>query len=270
MKKFKKLIPALCMLLVSAVMLGSTTFAWFSMNSTVTATGMSIQANVPTNLYILEKKTDLGTATDNTKNTNGWTNTVALTSALTDLPAVGYSTTATVSNGKVDFKKLTDQGLEKVLIDGSVGDKRAIDELTALNSQYVENATANADYIAKEVDLILNSGKADQTAKISAKVSLTLNSADNGKEIRKAVHVMFVVGTTKYDLDMGSATADEAGTLYTISQDNIIAALATTAPTTVSIYVWYDGPDSDCKNATMDQTEAFTFSIEFTATLNNA
>ena len=44
MKKFKKLIPALCMLLVSAVMLGSTTFAWFSMNTTVTATGMQVEA----------------------------------------------------------------------------------------------------------------------------------------------------------------------------------------------------------------------------------
>ncbi len=44
MKKFKKLIPALCMLLVSAVMLGSTTFAWFSMNNTVTATGMEVAA----------------------------------------------------------------------------------------------------------------------------------------------------------------------------------------------------------------------------------
>lgn len=268
MKKFKKLIPALCMLLVSAVMLGSTTFAWFSMNNTVTATGMSIQANVPTNLYILEKTTTLGTATTNTKDTEGWTNTVDLNSTLANLPAVGYSVTnnATPTNGKVDFKKLTAQGLEKVLVDGSVGSKRAIDDL---DSQYVENATANTDYIAKEVDLILNSGKEAQTAKISAKVSLTLKNKDDGKDTRKAVHVMLVVGTTKYDLDMGSATTDTAGTIYTITQADIISNLSTTAPQTVTIYIWYDGPDSDCMNSSMDQTEAFTFSIEFTAALNN-
>ncbi|MBR5943184.1 MAG: hypothetical protein IKZ81_07590 [Clostridia bacterium] len=40
--KFKKLIPALCMLLVAAVLMGTSTFAWFSMNDTVTATGMSV------------------------------------------------------------------------------------------------------------------------------------------------------------------------------------------------------------------------------------
>ncbi|MDD7165800.1 MAG: hypothetical protein PUI31_03910 [Clostridia bacterium] len=57
MKKFKKLIPALCMLLVSSVMLGSTTFAWFSMNRTVTATGMAIKAEVPTQLPISHNNT---------------------------------------------------------------------------------------------------------------------------------------------------------------------------------------------------------------------
>ena len=44
MKKFKKLIPAFCMLLVSAILLGSSTYAWFSMNDTVKATGMQINA----------------------------------------------------------------------------------------------------------------------------------------------------------------------------------------------------------------------------------
>ena len=44
MKKLKKLIPAFCMLLVSVAMLGTSTFAWFSMNKEVSATGMQITA----------------------------------------------------------------------------------------------------------------------------------------------------------------------------------------------------------------------------------
>ena len=40
----KKLIPALCMLLVAAALMGTSTFAWFSMNSTVTASTMQIKA----------------------------------------------------------------------------------------------------------------------------------------------------------------------------------------------------------------------------------
>jgi hypothetical protein len=44
MKNTKKLIPALGMLLLSACMLVTSTFAWFSMNTSVTATNMSVSA----------------------------------------------------------------------------------------------------------------------------------------------------------------------------------------------------------------------------------
>lgn len=44
MKKFKKLIPALCMLLISAVLMGTSTYAWFSMNKSVKAEGMQVTA----------------------------------------------------------------------------------------------------------------------------------------------------------------------------------------------------------------------------------
>lgn len=65
MKKFKKLIPALCMLLVSAVMLGSTTYAWFSMNTIATASGMQIEAK--SNATYLLISNDATVATDKTK-----------------------------------------------------------------------------------------------------------------------------------------------------------------------------------------------------------
>ena len=44
MKSTRKLIPALAMLLLSAIMVSTASFAWFSMNTTVTANGMQIQA----------------------------------------------------------------------------------------------------------------------------------------------------------------------------------------------------------------------------------
>ena len=44
MKLTKKLIPAIVMLMFSAVMLVTSSFAWFSMNKDVTATGMSVTA----------------------------------------------------------------------------------------------------------------------------------------------------------------------------------------------------------------------------------
>ena len=44
MKNARKLLPAIAMLLISAVMMSTASFAWFSMNTTVTATGMQIEA----------------------------------------------------------------------------------------------------------------------------------------------------------------------------------------------------------------------------------
>jgi hypothetical protein len=58
--KMKKLIPALCMLLVSAILLGTSTYAWFSMNKTVTAESMSITAT-SANPYLLISETETGT-----------------------------------------------------------------------------------------------------------------------------------------------------------------------------------------------------------------
>ena len=52
MKKFGKLIPALCMLLVSALFVGTSTYAWFSMNKEVSASNMEVKA-VSENPYLL-------------------------------------------------------------------------------------------------------------------------------------------------------------------------------------------------------------------------
>lgn len=48
----KKLIPALVLLLVSAMVLSTSSYAWFSMNRTVQATGMSLTSTAPANLLI--------------------------------------------------------------------------------------------------------------------------------------------------------------------------------------------------------------------------
>lgn len=53
MKKFKKLIPAFCAMLVSAAMLGTSTYAWFSVNKKVEAKGMSVTATPNTQYFVV-------------------------------------------------------------------------------------------------------------------------------------------------------------------------------------------------------------------------
>lgn len=51
-KTLRKIIPAIAMLLISATLVGTSTFAWFSMNNRVTVTGMSVTTKVTSNLQI--------------------------------------------------------------------------------------------------------------------------------------------------------------------------------------------------------------------------
>ena len=52
MKKMRKLVPAFAMLMVAAIMMSTASFAWFTMNEQVTATGMNIQAQASGSLLI--------------------------------------------------------------------------------------------------------------------------------------------------------------------------------------------------------------------------
>ncbi|MBP5312373.1 MAG: hypothetical protein J6112_06030, partial [Clostridia bacterium] len=52
MKKLMKLVPAFIMLLVSAILVSTATFAWFSMNTQVTATAMQVKAVAEDGLLI--------------------------------------------------------------------------------------------------------------------------------------------------------------------------------------------------------------------------
>lgn len=61
MKKFKKLIPAFCAMLVSAAMLGTSTYAWFSVNKKVEANGMSVTAQANTQYFVISTDTTFGT-----------------------------------------------------------------------------------------------------------------------------------------------------------------------------------------------------------------
>jgi len=53
-KTNKKIASALAMLMLSAAMLGTSTYAWFTMNRTVTVTGMEVQTKVSGNLLICQ------------------------------------------------------------------------------------------------------------------------------------------------------------------------------------------------------------------------
>ncbi len=59
MKKMRKIIPALAMLLMSAVLMSTASFAWFSMNTQVTVSGMQVKAKAAGGSLIINEQYDL-------------------------------------------------------------------------------------------------------------------------------------------------------------------------------------------------------------------
>ncbi|MBP5357321.1 MAG: hypothetical protein J6Y68_04165 [Clostridia bacterium] len=67
----RKIMPAFLLLLLSAVIVATSTFAWFSMNTTVQVTGMSLKAVTPANLLIsLEEDGTYSNVVSITENSN--------------------------------------------------------------------------------------------------------------------------------------------------------------------------------------------------------
>lgn len=62
MKKMRKLIPAFAMLMVAAIMMSTASYAWFSMGTKASATGMQVQATASSSLIIDNDTSKLASA----------------------------------------------------------------------------------------------------------------------------------------------------------------------------------------------------------------
>lgn len=57
-KTMRKIVPAVLMLLISAMLVGTSTYAWFAMNNKVTVTGMTVNVQVKDNILISKTNSD--------------------------------------------------------------------------------------------------------------------------------------------------------------------------------------------------------------------
>lgn len=265
MKKFKKLIPALCMLLVSAVMLGSTTFAWFSMNKTVTATGMEIKAEVPTQLLISADNSVWGNTmrfeSEKTLNTKG----VAPVTAKSLLP-----------NGILvpTFYRLTVNGMKLVNETGK------LTGITGTLGETYDYAADTDNFETTEEDVFIDTfhlklaGKLQTTTdagKVSAKAKISSQKAEATSldEITKALHIVITDNAGKVIINqdcgaLGETLTIEAGTSKELNLGNVHTFVADNESKDFVIYVFYDGNDMDCTNAKALSIEGLSISLEFT------
>lgn len=252
MKNFRKLIPAVCMLLLAAVMAGTSTFAWFSMNTTVTAGTMAVSATAPTNLRICATNSD---------NDSAWSGALSLSASLDTMVPVSCDNT----NPALTFYKVKDNG----------------DKIEYNNGAYKEDTTfqtaeAGKDYYT--TSFFIKAVGADATNLKLSKI--TLNAGGGKKELDKALRVMAVCGEKKfiYEPVEGAAATYNAvkslntekpvlGDNITVSNANsVLADTVTKTPVQVTIYIWYEGQDPACKSSNTVDMAGTTFTLSFTVT----
>ncbi len=251
MKNFRKLIPAVCMLLLAAVMAGTSTFAWFSMNTTVTAGTMAVSATAPTNLRIC--------ATDSA-NDSEWSGALSLTASLDTMVPVSCDNT----NPALTFYKVKDNG-----------DKIEYNNGAYKEDTTFETATEGKDYYTTSF-FIKAVGADASNLKLS---TITLN-AGGEKELDKALRVMAVCGENKfiYEPVTGAAATYNAvnslndgkpvlGNDITVSNaESVLADKVTKDALRVTIYIWYEGQDPACRSSNTVDMAGTTFSLSFTVT----
>ena len=263
MKKFRKLLPALSMLLISALLMGSSTFAWFSMNTTVSATGMKATAAAPSSLLISV-----------TSSTSNFGSTVVLqnekTMGASIKPTYFNKDTVTGSTDWIyNFYKLTDSASASVNENGQLTGTHASAALSDTNTY----EKTDADRFQDEVWLKLEgkSVEAEKNYVLTFKASYT---SEPSQAIKNAMHILIVNktnGNIVLDYDMGSNNTVEnlsvdatagAKQNFTITASNENAADVKN----LAIYYFLSGKDDNCKNTNIssDITLSVTLTFGFT------
>lgn len=260
MKFTRKLIPALAMLVVSATMMSTASFAWFSMNSRVSATGMSVTAVAPVNLQISTQ--------ENTGYTNAITEYTNVTGKL--MPA------STVDPTDVNKFFAVKEGTGPVINSGEGG---AVGSSSDVVFQSAPTAVSddNGYYIDYKFYLQLTSAVSEDTNIYLSELTFT----ESTKVLNQAVRVALLNESNKlvaiyaYDTDTAEAIAelDSDGTIKTLAStgaikagnnEKVVTFTAGQTKTSVTLRLWIEGQDAQCVNENAGSTVNFqvAFSVK--------
>lgn len=246
MKKFKKLIPALCMLLVSAVLVGTSTYAWFSMNADVTVTGLQVTAKTDQPYLII------GT---------GENDTLAELQALPKkTPAEGDTVALDVSDVDAKVKPVAHETLADAAAAATAGnwyyyyaEKTSAPGHGANAKNTLDNV---AGYVITRTVYMTIVKDTPQLSDIEAMVKIT---AKDGKTIDAARVLLAVFNDTA---DKGTEEFDKAKTASTSLKTGVVTDATVVK---VIIYIYIDGADASIYTDNAANLGAAKIDITFTA-----
>lgn len=247
MKKFRKLIPALCMLLVSALFVGTSTYAWFSMNKTVTATNMQITAKSD-NMYLLISK-DNNTAPA----IQAEAKTEVDLAANAELYPAALKTATTNPFTDADDNWWYAQAAAKTAAAKKDGTEVKFGEANSTKSGAVaaDTTTFSERVLKKTVYLTLSEGSAPSTA-LNVKIDNFTDSIGNAN----ATKVVVATADKALYFDKANATtAQELAAEGKLTANGVLV---------VNIYVYFDGENADVYTDNIAKLTNATASVNFT------
>ena len=242
MKMTRKFIPALVMLLVSAIMLTTASFAWLASSTEVIAGPMTVQAN--TDVVYLEISND--------KNAEQWGNT-----ASAGTPASGKLelVTATVADKVISWK--TSEG--------------SVPTASTSNGTYTPVDPITDEYALINTFFVRMSEKSTTVLEDLHISAVTINGAAiTAKTFDESLRVLVVATDEETNVigyqcwDLGTNALSTAGGF---AASDVLAEEVSNDIITLSVYIYYDGEDTYAFTNNLDSTLSREITVAFAATV---
>ena len=225
MKLSRRLIPAFAMLLVSAVLMSTASYAWFAMNTTVSATGMTVSATASEDIFLEIKAVGETEGTYSTSAT-GNLNTALLPAA--HEPFSGVNDIATAGNWFYKFSNVA----------GSDQSDAVISQAQTLES--LDGYVATAQF---KVRLNPNLNTTGYDLYVS-EVAVTANTGIT----------VIIAGANGY------VEYDATQTDIDFNAGKILSNSVTSTEQIITVYIYIDGEDA---NVYTDNKAALTGTVSF-------
>ncbi len=236
MKNLRKLLPAFAMLLLSAVLMSTASYAWFSMNKTVSATGMKVTAKSDSLSLVIKAGKDQTISADDVQDSAGASLDVQL---LPVTPAISLTSANIETNSSWQYGYSDSEDSANVNTSG----------YTAVPEGATLLGTGN--YVVKQTFTIgLQNSTNGATSASNLKLTGATITADKG------VTVVVVCGN--------KITAEHAAT-FTGGTEVLAETVTKGSPVNVDVYIFIDGDNANVKTDNIDTlngTVELTFAVD--------
>lgn len=258
MKMSKTIIPALAMLVVSAVMLTTASLAWFAMNNSVTAEGM--QVNIQSDslfLYIAAANKDTILDAEDIIGLKQTEATGIPLDDVTDLYPAAYENVVNSADLKNLEKWYTASGLTP---DSAAIDDNSKKTLKVLDDEKIakgETPTGFAGYVAR-YKYYVTLAKGSQDISSLTVSELKIVATEDGDYLSP----VRVVVATEYGLEEFNS-GKSSGTVNLLDHDgNEDDGLSEEEVLEIYVYVYYNGNDTNVTTNNLDKIAEATISFK--------